>query len=57
MDGSGWNTDGMTVTAEKRSTVRKTCPTATLPIKNLAWTNPALNPRLCVEVQGLTAEQ
>jgi len=57
MDGSRWNTGGMITTAVKRSTVRKTCPTATLPTKNLAWTNPALNPGLCVEVQGLTAEQ
>jgi hypothetical protein len=57
MDGSRWNTGGMILTAEERSTVRKTCPIATLPTKNLAWTNPALNPGLSVEVHGLTAEQ
>jgi hypothetical protein len=57
MDESGWNTAGMILTAVKRGAVRKNCPTATLPTKNLAWTNPALNPGLFVEVQRLTAEQ
>jgi hypothetical protein len=36
----------MKLTGENRSTRRKTCPSATLSIKNPTWTDPESNPGL-----------
>jgi hypothetical protein len=39
----------MKLTGENRSTLRKTCPTATLSTTNPTWTDPGSNPGLRCE--------
>jgi hypothetical protein len=39
----------MNLTGENRSTLRKTCPSATLSTTNPTWTDPGSNPGLCGE--------
>ena len=49
-----WNTGGLKLTGENRSTRRKTCPSATLSTINPTWTDPGSNPASAVRGRRLT---